>query len=72
MEKLTPERMAKVITPLHIADLWLGGGGLEIWCGLIKKKMNGGGEGTSRFSGLGMMRDTIGVLETDIYLPLFF
>ena len=71
VEKLMLETMAKVVVPLHIVDLWLGGRGLEIWCGLTEKKMNEGGEGTGRFGGLGM-RDTIGVLETDIYLPFLF
>ena len=62
MEKLTPERMAKLIVPLHIVDLWLGGGGLEIWCEVTEKKMNRGGESAGRSSGLGM-RETTGVLE---------
>jgi hypothetical protein len=72
VEKLTPETMAKVVVPLHIMDPWLGGEGLEIWCGLAKKKMNGGGEGAIRSGGLGM-RETTRVLETDIsFLSFFF
>ena len=54
-----------MVVLLHIVDLSLGGGGLEIWCGLTEKKMNEGGEGTSRSGGLGM-KETIGVLETNI------
>jgi hypothetical protein len=65
-----PETMAKVVVPLHIVDMWLGGKGLEIWYGLIEKKMNGGGEGVGRSGDLGM-RETTGVLETDISLFLF-
>ena len=71
MEKLMPETLAKVVVPLHIVDLWLGGKGLEICCGLTEKKMNKGGEGVSRFGSLGM-RETTGVLETDISLFFFF
>jgi hypothetical protein len=48
VEKLMPKTMAKVVVPLHIVDLWLGGEGLEIWCGLTAKKMNRGGEGSWR------------------------
>ena len=62
VEKLMPEMMAKVVVPLHIMDMWLGGGGREIWCGLTEKKMNGCGKGTGRFGSLGM-RETTEVLE---------
>ena len=71
VEKLMPETMAKVVMPLHIVELWLGGGGLDICCGLTKKKMNGGGEGAGKSGGLGM-RETTGVLKTDISHFFFF
>jgi hypothetical protein len=54
VEKLMLEMMAEVVVLLHIVDMWLGGGGLEIWCGLTEKKMKGGGEGLGKSGGLGM------------------
>ena len=59
-----PETTTKVV--MH---LWLGGGRLEIWCALTKKKMNRANEGADRSGNLGM-RETTRVLENDI--SLFF
>ena len=69
-EKLMPETMAKVFVPRHIVDPWLGGGGLEIWCGLTEKQMNGGGEGAGKSGGSGMRETTGGSWR--LISPFFF